>query len=66
MTLCLFFGLMFFPMPIAEIMQVIKSIFFLTELGFQLEDIDSFKVEQWLKNGVVQPESPFKFTAFQV
>jgi hypothetical protein len=53
-------------MPIVEIMQVIKSIFFLTELGFQLEDIDSFKVEQWLKNGVVRPESPFKFTAFQV
>jgi len=55
-----------FPMPIVKIMQVIKSIFFLTELDFQLEDIDSFKVEQWLKNGVVQPESPFKLTAFQL
>jgi len=53
-------------MPIVEIMQAIKSIFFLTELDLQLEDIDSFKVEQWLKNGVVRPESPFKFTAFQV
>jgi len=53
-------------MPIVKIMQVIKSIFFLTELDFQLEDIDTFKVEQWHKNGVVQPESPFKLTAFQV
>jgi hypothetical protein len=47
-------------------MQEIKSIFFLRVLGFQLEDIDSLKVEHWLKNGVVLPESPFKFTAFQV
>jgi hypothetical protein len=34
-------------------MQEIKSNFFLTELGFQLKDIDSLKVEYWLKNGVV-------------
>lgn len=25
-----------------------------------------FKPERWLVNGVVQPESPFKFAAFQV
>jgi hypothetical protein len=31
-----------------------------------LKDIDSLKVEYWLKNGVVWPESPFKFTPFQV
>jgi hypothetical protein len=49
-------------MPIVEIMQAI--VFFLTKLGFQLEDIDSFKVEQWFKNGVAQGESPFKFTTF--
>jgi hypothetical protein len=34
-------------------MQEINSIFFLAELGFQLEDIDSLKAEHWLKNGVV-------------
>ncbi len=29
-------------------------------------DACDFKPERWLKDGVVQPESPFKFTAFQV
>lgn len=29
-------------------------------------DATEFKPERWLVNGVVQPESPFKFTAFQV
>lgn len=28
-------------------------------------DACDFKPERWLKDGVVQPESPFKFTAFQ-
>ncbi|KVI10055.1 cytochrome P450 [Cynara cardunculus var. scolymus] len=30
------------------------------------EDAEEFRPERWLKNGVFQPESPFKFTAFQV
>jgi len=29
-------------------------------------DATEFKPERWLVNGVVQPESPFKFSAFQV
>lgn len=29
------------------------------------EDAEEFRPERWLKNGVFQPESPFKFTAFQ-
>lgn len=29
-------------------------------------DALEFKPERWLKDGVVQHESPFKFTAFQV
>lgn len=30
-------------------------------------DADEFKPERWLnQNGVFQPQSPFKFTAFQV
>ncbi|KAK4476533.1 hypothetical protein RD792_015689 [Penstemon davidsonii] len=28
------------------------------------EDADEFRPERWLKNGVFQPESPFKFVAF--
>eukprot|EP00249_Psilotum_nudum_P029744 c4102_g2_i1 orf=874-2526(+) len=28
-------------------------------------DADDFKPERWLKDGVFQPQSPFKFTAFQ-
>ncbi|KAG6553429.1 hypothetical protein Mapa_005164 [Marchantia paleacea] len=28
-------------------------------------DVDEFKPERWLKNGVFQPQSPFKLTAFQ-
>ena len=31
------------------------------------EDAEEYKPERWLnKDGVFQPESPFKFTAFQV
>ncbi|KAL8210845.1 hypothetical protein R6Q57_005282 [Mikania cordata] len=30
------------------------------------EDAEDFRPERWLNNGVFQPESPFKFTAFQV
>lgn len=31
------------------------------------DDAEQFKPERWLdENGVFQPESPFKFTAFQV
>ena len=31
------------------------------------EDADDFRPERWLNNnGVFQPESPFKFTAFHV
>ena len=30
------------------------------------EDAGEFRPERWLENGVFQPESPFKFTAFQV
>ena len=29
-------------------------------------DAEQFRPERWLQNGVFQPESPFKFTAFQV
>ncbi|KAK9147617.1 hypothetical protein Scep_006374 [Stephania cephalantha] len=29
------------------------------------EDAEDFRPERWLKNGMFQPESPFKFTAFQ-
>ncbi len=29
-------------------------------------DACDFKLERWLKDGVVQPQSPFKFTTFQV
>jgi cytochrome P450 len=29
-------------------------------------DALEFKPDRWLKNGIYQPESPFKFTAFQV
>ncbi|KAD5961282.1 hypothetical protein E3N88_12755 [Mikania micrantha] len=29
------------------------------------EDAEDFRPERWLNNGVFQPESPFKFTAFQ-
>ena len=29
-------------------------------------DVLEFKPERWLKNGVFQPQSPFKLTAFQV
>jgi cytochrome P450 len=29
-------------------------------------DATEFKPERWLVDGVVQPESPFKFAAFQV
>jgi cytochrome P450 len=28
-------------------------------------DALEFKPDRWLKNGIYQPESPFKFTAFQ-
>lgn len=28
-------------------------------------DADEFRPDRWLQNGVFQPESPFKFTAFQ-
>lgn len=31
------------------------------------DDVEDFRPERWLdENGVFQPESPFKFTAFQV
>lgn len=30
------------------------------------EDAEDFKPERWLKNGIFQPESPFKFAAFNV
>lgn len=30
------------------------------------EDAEEFRPERWLHDGVFQPESPFKFTAFQV
>ena len=30
------------------------------------EDAEEFRPERWLKNGVFQPESPFKFIAFHV
>jgi len=29
-------------------------------------DATEFKPERWLVDGVVQPQSPFKFSAFQV
>ncbi|KAK6262228.1 hypothetical protein QUC31_008044 [Theobroma cacao] len=29
------------------------------------EDADEYRPERWLENGIFQPESPFKFTAFQ-
>jgi cytochrome P450 len=29
-------------------------------------DAEEFKPERWLQNGIFQPQSPFKFTAFQV
>ncbi|KAM0069200.1 putative abieta-7,13-dien-18-ol hydroxylase [Helianthus debilis subsp. tardiflorus] len=29
------------------------------------EDAEDFRPERWLNNGVFQPETPFKFTAFQ-
>ncbi|KAM1175184.1 hypothetical protein COP2_028333 [Malus domestica] len=28
------------------------------------EDAEDFRPERWLKNGIFQPESPFKFVAF--
>lgn len=30
------------------------------------EDAEDFRPERWLNNGIFQPESPFKFTAFHV
>ena len=30
------------------------------------EDAQTFRPERWLKNGVFQPESPFKFVSFHV
>lgn len=30
------------------------------------DDAEEYKPERWLKDGVFQQESPFKFTAFQV
>lgn len=30
------------------------------------EDAEVFRPERWLKNGVFQPESPFKFISFHV
>jgi len=29
-------------------------------------DAKEFRPERWLQNGLFQPESPFKFAAFQV
>ncbi|CAM8959176.1 unnamed protein product [Rhodiola kirilowii] len=29
------------------------------------EDAEEFRLERWVENGVFQPKSPFKFTAFQ-
>jgi hypothetical protein len=29
-------------------------------------DAEEFRLERWLKNGIFQPESPFKFIAFHV
>ena len=30
------------------------------------DDVEEFRPERWLKDGVFQPESPFKFIAFNV
>ena len=30
------------------------------------EDAENFRPERWLKDGVFQPESPFKFITFHV
>jgi hypothetical protein len=30
------------------------------------EDAEEFRPERWIKNGIFQPESPFKFVAFHV
>lgn len=30
------------------------------------DDAEEFRPERWLKNGIFQPESPFKFIAFNV
>lgn len=30
------------------------------------EDAEEYRPERWLENGIFQPESPFKFAAFQV
>lgn len=30
------------------------------------EDVLEYKPDRWLKDGVFHPESPFKFSAFQV
>ncbi len=30
------------------------------------EDAEEFRPERWLKDGIFQPESPFKFIAFHV
>lgn len=30
------------------------------------EDAEEFRPVRWLRDGVFQPESPFKFAAFQV
>ena len=30
------------------------------------EDADEYHPERWLDNGIFRPDSPFKFTAFQV
>lgn len=30
------------------------------------EDAGEFRPERWLKNGIFQPESPFKFVSFHV
>lgn len=30
------------------------------------DDAEDFRPERWLDNGIFQPESPFKFTAFHV
>ena len=29
-------------------------------------DVEVFRPERWLRDGIFQPQSPFKFTAFQV